>query len=58
MSVAYTAVLPVPAKPTVGDDAAQAEWVPLDKLLADPTRLAFDHGQVLADAARHWGATA
>jgi len=52
VSVAYTAVLAVPATPMAGDDAAQAEWVPLEKVLADPARLAFDHGQILADAAR------
>ena len=57
VSVAYTAVLAAADVPTAGDDAAEAVWMPVGQLLADPTRLAFDHGQVLADAARHWGLT-
>ena len=58
VSVAYTAVLDEATVPAAGDDAAEAAWVSLDVLLADPARLAFDHGQVVSDAARHWGATA
>lgn len=58
VSVAYTAVLDKAIDPTAGDDAVEAAWVPLDLLLANPTRLAFDHSQVLGDAARQMGATA
>lgn len=57
VSVAYTAVLAEADVPTAGDDAVEAAWLLADQLLADPTRLAFDHGQVVADAARHWGLT-
>lgn len=57
VSVAYTAVLAEADVPTAGDDAAEAAWMPVGQLLADPARLAFDHGQVVADAARHWGLT-
>lgn len=32
--------------PSAGDDAASARWFPLD----DPPEMAFDHGEVLADA--------
>jgi len=35
-------------RPTPGDDAAGAAWVPL----AAARRLAFDHGEILADALR------
>ncbi|CAN5862502.1 hypothetical protein BH23ACT4_BH23ACT4_07260 [soil metagenome] len=33
-----------------GDDAAHAFVVPIDEALADPSRLAFDHHQILTDA--------
>jgi 8-oxo-dGTP diphosphatase len=55
VTFAYTerppyAVLPVPK---AGDDAAEAEWVPLfgpDGLASDPSQLAFDHWSIIVDA--------
>ncbi|MFH8371715.1 hypothetical protein [Streptomyces sp. NPDC018031] len=46
VTVAYTATLPSPL-PLAGDDATAARWCPLDAL----PDLAFDHAEVLADAA-------
>lgn len=42
-----TTVLGLPT-PKAGDDAATAEWLPVDQALA--LRLAFDHGEILRDA--------
>ncbi len=51
VSVAHVAVLSRAVPATAGDDAADALWVPLLPLLADPeSRVAFDHRQILADA--------
>lgn len=47
VSVAYTATLPSPVLPMAGDDATAARWWPLDAL----PDLAFDHAEILADAA-------
>ncbi len=47
VSVAWLAVLPEGPSPTAGTDAAEAEWRPVDDLLAGP--LAFDHDQILGD---------
>ncbi|HEU4568748.1 MAG TPA: NUDIX hydrolase [Marmoricola sp.] len=49
VSVAYLAVLDEPEEPTAGDDAAHAEWKPVDWLLEED-RLAFDHAQIVRDA--------
>ncbi|MFI1510228.1 NUDIX domain-containing protein [Streptomyces sp. NPDC020597] len=46
VSVAYTATLPVPVRPTAGDDATAARWWPLNAL----PDLAFDHADILARA--------
>ncbi len=35
---------------TAADDAEAVWWAPVADVLADPTRLAFDHHQILADA--------
>ncbi len=48
VSVAWLAVLPQGADPTAGDDAVEAEWRPVEELLAGEA-LAFDHGRILAD---------
>ena len=48
VSVAWLAVLPQGADPTAGDDAVEAEWRPVEELLAGE-ELAFDHGRILAD---------
>ncbi len=55
ISVPFVVVLPGPAAPTAGDDAAHAEWLPVDDLLGS-RRLAFDHAQILADAVSWLGA--
>ncbi|MDX3069540.1 NUDIX hydrolase [Streptomyces sp. ND04-05B] len=46
VSVAYTATLPMPLRPTAGDDATAARWWPLTAL----PDLAFDHADILARA--------
>lgn len=55
VSVAFWATVPDLAEPTGGDDAADAFLVPIDEVLADPSRLAFDHHQILSDAAQRAG---
>lgn len=52
ISHAFTA-LAARTRPRAGDDAAAATWTPL----AQARRLAFDHDQILADAARLSGLT-
>ena len=49
VSVAFLAVLPADVALRAGDDAADAQWSPVDELL-EPRRLAFDHGTILSDA--------
>ena len=49
ISVPFVVVLPEPVAPMGGDDAAHAEWLAVDDLVGS-RRLAFDHGQMLADA--------
>ena len=46
VTVAYLALAPRMPLPQAGGDAAGADWVPV----ADTGPLAFDHGQILADA--------
>lgn len=48
VSVAYVAVLPTMPTPTAGDDARDAQWVPVATALAGD--LAFDHRNILRDA--------
>ena len=48
VSVAYVASLDERRAATAGSDAAAAEWHRIDDLV--PEELAFDHGQILADA--------
>lgn len=48
ISVAWLAVLPRPAAPEAGSDAAHAAWRPADWLV-DRARLAFDHKAILRD---------
>ena len=50
ISVAYTVALPEAPPPTAGDDAADAQWTPLDTAL--DMALAFDHTTILADLKR------
>jgi 8-oxo-dGTP diphosphatase len=49
ISVPFVAVLSEPVEPTAADDAAHAEWLPVEELVGS-RRLAFDHAQILADA--------
>lgn len=49
VSTAYLALLPDLPAPTAGSDAADARWLPVDELLADPHHLAFDHDRILSD---------
>lgn len=53
VSFAWLAVLDRPTTPTAGDDASDAHWWPVDQLLREPERLAFDHAQILRDAIAH-----
>jgi 8-oxo-dGTP diphosphatase len=50
MTVCYLALVPTPLSPEAGGDARRAGWHPVDTMLAEPGRLAFDHGDILADA--------
>lgn len=50
VSVAHVAVLPEPLAVEGRDDAVDAGWHAVDRLLAQPDRLAFDHAEILADA--------
>ncbi|HUB42356.1 MAG TPA: NUDIX domain-containing protein [Streptosporangiaceae bacterium] len=50
VTVAYLALAPKLPEPRAGTDAADASWAPAEDLLAArPTRLAFDHYQILSD---------
>jgi 8-oxo-dGTP diphosphatase len=49
VSVAYLAFAAELPEPAAGTDAAEARWRPVAELLANPSRLAFDHDQILAD---------
>lgn len=50
ISVAHFAVLPDMPTPTAGDDARDAQWVPVDIVRGNAANLAFDHHQILRDA--------
>lgn len=50
ISVTYLALVPDLPSPVAGTDAASAEWVAVDEVLTDQTRLAFDHHRILTDA--------
>lgn len=52
ISVAYAGYLPRLVAPTAADDAAAAQWFPVDDLQACP--LAFDHKTILRDALDLW----
>ena len=48
VTVAYVALAPDLPTPTAGTDAADAQWRPVDEVLAE-RRLAFDHARILHD---------
>jgi 8-oxo-dGTP diphosphatase len=50
VSVCYMALMPDLPLPTAGGDARAAHWTHVERLLAEPAELAFDHHQLLADA--------
>ena len=50
VSVAYLALVPDPAQPVAGTDAAEARFWPVDEVGGDGQALAFDHATILADA--------
>ncbi len=50
VTVAHLALAPDLTPPVAGTDAADADWQPVDALLARRPGLAFDHGQILGDA--------
>lgn len=49
VTVAYLALVPRLAAPSAGSDATDARWVPVNTVLDDPRRLAFDHRRILID---------
>jgi 8-oxo-dGTP diphosphatase len=49
VSVAYLAFAAQLPEPEAGTDAADASWRPVADLLARPSRLVFDHAEILAD---------
>ena len=49
VSVAYLALVPDAPDPIAGSDATAAEWTPVDQLIDEPDRLAFDHHRILSD---------
>jgi 8-oxo-dGTP diphosphatase len=51
--VAYFSIAPDLPIPTAGSGARHARWVPVDDVYR---KLAFDHGQILADAIERAGA--
>jgi 8-oxo-dGTP diphosphatase len=50
VTVAHLALAPDLTSPVAGTDAADADWQPVDALLAAKPGLAFDHGRILGDA--------
>ncbi|MEV6878672.1 NUDIX domain-containing protein [Amycolatopsis sp. NPDC051128] len=50
VTVCYLALMPDLPIPVAGGDARAARWEPVDAVLADGDRLAFDHRVLIADA--------
>lgn len=57
VSVAYATTLAAVQEVRAGDDAAAAEWIPLGDVLRDAVSIAFDHWQIVTDAAEQFGFT-
>lgn len=51
ITVAYLAIIDSPCEVKGQDDAAKAQWFPLDAL----PKLAFDHDEIMRDATRLYG---
>ena len=49
VTVAYLVLAPDLPDPVSGDDAAEARWLPVAALLAEPASIAFDHERILRD---------
>ncbi|NUS73345.1 MAG: NUDIX hydrolase [Corynebacteriales bacterium] len=49
VSVAHLAIVPRLPEPAAGTDAANAIWLPIDRLLRGEIELAFDHQQIITD---------
>ena len=52
VSFAYTTLIDGLREPVAGDDAKSASWITVDEALTEPSRLAFDHYQIIHDALR------
>ncbi|GAA0905914.1 NUDIX domain-containing protein [Virgisporangium aurantiacum] len=50
VSVPYLAIAPNLPTPVAGSDAIEAQWRPVEPVLASPGKLAFDHDDILRDA--------
>lgn len=50
VTVAYVAFAPDLAAPVAGTDAADAQWMPIETVVADGALLAFDHQVIVKDA--------
>lgn len=53
VTVGYWAIVPDLPEPVGGADAAAARKVSVEKVLADPDALKFDHHEILSDALEH-----
>jgi 8-oxo-dGTP diphosphatase len=49
VTVAYLALAPDLPVPLAGSDARAARWTPVEGVLEEPRRLAFDHARILRD---------
>jgi 8-oxo-dGTP diphosphatase len=50
VTICYLALIPDLPTPTAGGDARAARWTPVDEVLDDHARLAFDHATIITDA--------
>jgi len=50
VNFAYTQIVHGTPDPTAGDDATEAQWMPLAEALSAYTHIAFDHGRIIGEA--------